>query len=54
MIQEILPENSTYKAVYCDIVHRCNMECANCYLPNRDLPDLHTEKVIEFISRFKK
>lgn len=54
MIQEILPENSTYKAVYCDIVHRCNMECANCYLPNRDLPDLHTEKVIEFIGRFKK
>jgi len=53
MTREILPENSNYKSVYCDIVHRCNMECSNCYLPNRDLPDLHTEKIIEFISRFK-
>ena len=53
MTQEILPEQSKYKSVYCDIVHRCNMECANCYLPNRNLPDLNTDKVIDFISRFK-
>jgi molybdenum cofactor biosynthesis enzyme MoaA len=53
MIQEILPEHSNYKSVYCDIVHRCNMECANCYLPNRDLPDLDTNKVVDFIRRFK-
>lgn len=53
MIQEILPEHSNYKSVYCDIVHRCNMECANCYLPNRNLADLNTEKVIDFISKFK-
>ena len=48
------PENSPYKNVYCDIVHRCNMECANCYLPFRHYPDLPKEKVIDFISRFKK
>lgn len=51
---EILPEHSNYKAVYCDIVHRCNMECANCYLPFRDYPDLDTAKVIDFISKFKQ
>jgi len=41
-----------FKAVYCDIVHRCNMECANCYLPNRDYPDVDYEKMIEFIDKF--
>ena len=47
------PEDSKFKAVYCDIVHRCNMECANCYLPFRDYADLDTDKVINFIKRFK-
>ncbi len=45
------PENNPFKNIYCDIVHRCNMECANCYLPNRDLPDLPKDKLIDF---FKK
>lgn len=53
MSKEILPEQSNYKAVYCDIVHRCNMECANCYLPFREYPDLDADKVMDFISRFK-
>lgn len=53
MMKEILPEQSNYKSIYCDIVHRCNMECANCYLPNRHLADLDTNKVINFISQFK-
>ena len=47
------PEDSKFKYVYCDIVHRCNMECANCYLPFRHYPDLDTDKVIDFIRRFK-
>ena len=47
------PEDSKFKYVYCDIVHRCNMECANCYLPFRHYPDLNTDKVIDFIKRFK-
>ena len=48
------PENSPFKSVYCDIVHRCNMECKNCYLPNRSIPDLPKKKVIAFFKRFKK
>ncbi len=39
-MKEIKPEDSKYRIVYLDIVHRCNMECANCYLPNRDFADL--------------
>ena len=52
-ITEIYPENSQYKIVYIDIVHRCNMECANCYLPNRDYADVSLEKIKEFVDRFK-
>jgi molybdenum cofactor biosynthesis enzyme MoaA len=53
-MKEIIPEESNYRIVYLDIVHRCNMECANCYLPNRDFADLETDKILHFISRFKK
>tara|TARA_B100000378_G_scaffold230827_1_gene195867 strand:+ start:21 stop:860 length:840 start_codon:yes stop_codon:yes gene_type:complete len=48
------PENNPFKNVYCDIVHRCNMECANCYLPNRDLPDIPKILLIDFFQRVKK
>ena len=48
------PENNPFKNVYCDIVHRCNMECANCYLPNRDLPDIPKTLLIDFFQKFKK
>ena len=48
------PENNPFKNVYCDIVHRCNMECANCYLPNRDLPDLPKDKLIDFLKKVGK
>ena len=34
-----------------DITHRCNMKCANCYIPNRKIPDMDTDKLIKFIKR---
>jgi molybdenum cofactor biosynthesis enzyme MoaA len=49
---ELLPEESTFKIVYIDVVHRCNMECANCYLPNRDYEDVPLEKIKQFVDRF--
>jgi len=51
---EYEPENNPFKYIYCDIVHRCNMECANCYLPNRDLPDIPKILLIDFFKKFKK
>jgi molybdenum cofactor biosynthesis enzyme MoaA len=51
---EILPEHSQYEIVYIDIVHRCNMECNNCYLPNREYPDVDIDKLKNFINRFSK
>jgi len=52
--KETDPENSDFKIVYVDLAHRCNMECANCYLPNRDFPDIDTKTLLETISKFKK
>lgn len=48
---EIEPENNTFTNVYVDITHRCNMECANCYLPARDFNDMDFEKYREFVKR---
>lgn len=52
-LTEVAPEKSQYQIVYVDLSHRCNMECANCYLPNRDFPDIDTERLLDTISRFK-
>lgn len=52
-LTEVAPEKSRYKIVYVDLSHRCNMECANCYLPNREFPDINTERLLETIGRFK-
>ena len=34
------PEASPYETVIVDVTHRCNMACLNCYVPNREVPDL--------------
>ena len=48
------PENNTFQDVIIDVTHRCNMTCKNCYIPNRDIPDLDMEKMLEAISKFPK
>jgi molybdenum cofactor biosynthesis enzyme MoaA len=29
-----------FETIIVDVTHRCNMGCRNCYIPNRDVPDL--------------
>lgn len=48
---EIEPEDNTFTDIVADITHRCNMECKNCYLPNRLPPDMSLEKFKEFVKR---
>ena len=48
---EQLPENNTFNDIFIDITHRCNMECKNCYLPNRTFPDMEFERYREFVSK---
>ena len=30
------------------------MECANCYIPNREIPDMDKDKLFEFVSKLPK
>lgn len=48
------PEVSPFEAIMVDLTHRCNMECANCYVPNRNIPDLNIEKTYQFIEKLPK
>ena len=44
-------ENNIFKSLVVDITHRCNMHCANCYIPNRSIPDMDRDRLIKFIKR---
>jgi molybdenum cofactor biosynthesis enzyme MoaA len=48
---EILPEDNFFKVIYVDASHRCNMNCHNCFIPNRTPPDLDIEKYKKFLSK---
>lgn len=51
-LKEVDPSRSKYKIVYIDIVHKCNMECANCYLPNRNYEDVDFQRLCKFLDQF--
>jgi|DEB0MinimDraft_6_1074348.scaffolds.fasta_scaffold03946_5 molybdenum cofactor biosynthesis enzyme MoaA len=34
---------NTFQLIQVDVSHRCNMFCKNCFLPNRDYPDLDVD-----------
>ena len=48
------PEDNSFIEVVADVTHRCNMSCKNCYIPNRDIPDMDIDKLIECVSKFPK
>jgi len=48
---ELEPEENTFSNIVVDLTHKCNMECANCYIPNRDVPDLDKEKLYNVLER---
>ena len=37
---EVEPEDCNFTDVTADVTHKCNMACTNCYIPNRDIPDM--------------
>ena len=39
-VRSFPPEENPFETVVADVTHRCNMACANCYVPNRDVPDM--------------
>jgi molybdenum cofactor biosynthesis enzyme MoaA len=48
------PEESPYEIVMVDVTHRCNMTCANCYLPNRVIPDIDARWLSSMFKRLRK
>jgi len=51
---ELEPENNTFDTLVTDITHRCNMECANCYIPNRNISDMNLDKLYDLAKRLPK
>lgn len=41
---ELDPKDNHFYSIFVDVTHRCNMECANCYVPIRTVPDLDLSK----------
>ena len=49
-----LPEDNPFTTVFADITHRCNMACLNCYIPNRDVPDMDAEWLMSILQRLPR
>jgi molybdenum cofactor biosynthesis enzyme MoaA len=48
------PETSPYETIIIDVTHRCNMTCANCYVPNREVPDLDAAWLVSIFARLPR
>ena len=48
------PEENPFSTVFVDVTHRCNMACHNCYIPNRDVPDMDSDWLAGMLARFPK
>jgi len=48
------PEECPYETVVVDVTHRCNMACANCYVPNRVIPDLDAAWLSSIFARLPR
>lgn len=48
---ELEPEHNHFQCIYVDITHKCNMECANCFIPNREAPDVDKDKLYDFLKK---
>jgi molybdenum cofactor biosynthesis enzyme MoaA len=49
---ELDPKDNHFQSVFVDVTHKCNMECANCYVPIRTVPDLDKEKFYDTLAQF--
>lgn len=51
---ELEPKDNFFTDIIIDVTHRCNMTCKNCYIPNRDIPDMDIDKMISAIEMLPK
>lgn len=48
---ELEPEDNHFYTILADITHKCNMNCNNCYIPNRSIPDMDKVKLFSLLER---
>jgi len=48
---ELDPEKNHFRILIVDLTHKCNMKCANCYLPNRTIADMDKNKLFNLIKK---
>ena len=48
---ELEPEENTFTSLVVDLTHRCNMKCNNCYIPNREIPDMDVNRLYSVLDR---
>ena len=48
---ELKPEDNRFATIFVDLTHKCNMKCANCYLPNRTIADMDKSKLFDLLKR---
>ena len=48
------PERNPFRTVVADVTHRCNMACANCYIPNRHIPDMDMARLEACVAAFPR
>ena len=48
------PERNPFRTVVADVTHRCNMACANCYIPNRQIPDMDVGRLEACLAAFPR
>lgn len=48
---ELEPKDNHFYSIFVDVTHKCNMECANCYVPIRTVPDLDKHKLYDVLKQ---
>ena len=54
LYNEYEPEQNPFNLLVADITHKCNMECSNCYIPNRFVPDMDVEQLYNFLKKLPR
>lgn len=52
--REYKPEENPFDSIIIDLTHRCNMNCANCYIPNRYIPDMEIDRLMDLLRRLPR
>lgn len=53
-LKTLEPSENTFETILVDVTHRCNMACSNCYLPNRDIPDMDIGRLEDCLAQLPR